>query len=209
MKRPYTQPKFGLAVDWETSGADWNDKENTPKRFQGISFGAIVFNAETFEPIEEIYHEIQFDDTKYEWDMGAQKIHGLSREYLKDHGVSREEAAVALAELVMKYWGPDSDVMFLGHNAHFDINFTNQLFVDHGLPKLKLHNVVLDTAGTGFISIGLFKSDQLFEYLGFDKRGNHNSLDDIRMTLQTCQLIRGFTELGAYEALGKSLVFEK
>lgn len=196
--KPKTHPKFGLAIDWETSGSDWNNPEGSHIKYQGLSFGAIVFDADTFEEIDKIYVEMQFDSTKYSWDSGAEKVHGLSRDYLAQNGISREEAAVALGQLILKYWGPDGRVMFLGHNIDFDIKFTKQLLGDFGLP-LNKHHVQLDTSGTGMIMLGIFKSDQLFEALGFDKRGTHNALDDVQMTLETCRIMRAMSEYAVTE----------
>ena len=92
--------------------------------------------------------------------------------------------------------------MFLGHNADFDIKFTNQLFADVGLPPLNKHHVILDTSSTGFITLGLYKSDMLFERLGFDKRGAHNALEDILMTLETCKIIKGLMAFAMQEIYG-------
>ena len=197
MKKPKYQPKFGLGIDWETSGSDWGGESHV--KYQGVSFGVVIFNAETFEPVETLYRELKFDNAKYLWSKEAEAIHGLSREYLDQNGVAREEACADLAELIVKYWGVDGKPMFLGHNAKFDIDFTNQLLNDFGLPSLNLFHVVLDTASTGFIALGLYKSDMLFEFLGFEKRGAHNSLDDILMTLETCKLIKGLASVALGE----------
>lgn len=204
MKKPKNHPKFGLGIDWETSGSDWNHPEGSQFTYQGVSFGAVVFDADTFDPIETLYRELHFDADKYKWSKEAEAIHGLSQEHLAKHGVSREEACVDLGELILKYWGPEGKPIFLGHNADFDIKFTNQLFTDHGLPKLKLHHTVLDTSSCGFITLGLYKSDMLFERLGFDKRGAHNALQDILMTLETCKIIKGLTAFAMNEFYGES-----
>lgn len=201
MKKKTTQstPKFGLCIDWETSGAAWGKDSSID--YQGLSFGAIVFNTDDFSPVEEIYCEIQFDESKYKWSPEAEAIHGMSKDYLKTHGISQEDAAIMLAELVLKYWGPDSKVMFLGHNPEFDRRFTNQLLntidIEFSVEKqtnfsswIQLHHVVLDTSALGFITLGLFKSDLLFEKIGFEERGDHNALTDAQQTLQTCAAIK-------------------
>ena len=195
------QIKFnaGLCIDWETSGACWGGDSSVD--YQGISFGAIVFNAETFEPIEKIHIYVKFDKSKYKWTEQAEKIHGLSQEFLEENGVSQSEAATILAELILKYWGPDSKVLFLGHNPEFDRRFTNQLLnsidIEFSVEKsgkfdsrIEVFHVVLDTSALGFITMGLYKSDLLFERMGFPDRGDHNALVDAEQTLATCQIIR-------------------
>lgn len=196
-------PQFGLCIDWETSGADFG--KDSSLRYQGLTFGAIVFNTQTFEPVEKLYREIKFNSgtvkNDYEWTEGAQKIHGKSREYLEANGVTMEEAALALLEMVVKYW-PGVKIMLLGHNTGFDLRFTAQLLREVGIEFsiertnleldtwIEVHHVVLDTSALGFITLGIFKSDLLFEKIGFEKRGEHNALTDAEYTLQTCSVIR-------------------
>ncbi len=201
MKKKTVQqtPQFGLCIDWETSGSSWGG--DSSKDHQGISFGAIVFKTADFSPVEKLYMKVKFKADKYRWTEEAEKIHGLSIAHLEEHGVQQEEAAVALAELILKYWGPDSKVMFLGHNPQFDLRFTNQLMqsidIEFSVEKqtelsswIQVHHVVLDTSATGFITFGLFKSDLLFEKIGFEERTEHNALTDAEQTLQTCAVIR-------------------
>lgn len=198
-------PKFGLALDWETSGALWGG--DSSQKFQGLAFGAIVFNTADFSPVEELYREIQFKYHRYEWSDEAAAIHGLSKEYLQQHGVSQEDAACDLAELILKYWGPSSKVMLLGHNTEFDRRFTNQLLnsidIEFSVEKqtdlgswIQLHHVILDTSSLGFCTLGLYKSDLLFEKMGFSARGAHNALEDVRLTLSTAGAIRELVHLG-------------
>jgi hypothetical protein len=42
----------------------------------------------------------------------------------------------------------------------------------------------------------------LFERLGFDKRGAHNALEDILMTLETCKIIKGLMAFAMQEIYG-------
>lgn len=198
-KTKQVTPEFGLCLDWETSGAAWG--KDSSKEFQGIQVGIIVFKTKDFTPVETLKLDIQFDETKYKWSEEAEKIHGLSREYLAKNGVTQEEAAAALLELILKYWGPEGKVMFLGHNQKFDRRFTNQLTMVLGIEFseerqtdsagwIQIHHVLLDTSGIGFVALGLYKSDLLFEAMGFADRGAHDALEDAMQTLLTCQNIR-------------------
>ena len=198
-------PQFGVCIDWETSGSTWGGDSSI--EHQGVSIGAIVFKVDSFEEVASIYREIKFDADKYTWSMGAEKIHGLSREHLETNGVSAEDAATDLLELILHYIGPGEKVMFLGHNAGFDISFTNQLLrtvgfeighiqQDPAATFIQLHHVVLDTSSTGLIALSTYRSNSLFELMGFDKRGAHCSLDDARMTLQTAAGIRQLAAIG-------------
>lgn len=178
--------KFALCIDWETTGSNFGGDSHID--YQGIAFGAIIFDTETFEPVETLYRELHFDDTKYKWTEGAEKIHGLSREHLAEHGVSREEALVDLLELITRYIGTNK-ILFLGHNVDFDIDFTLQLAGDFGI-VLPVHHVKIDTSGMGFAIIGKYKSDDVFGFFCGERAEKHNALDDASMTLTAVRSMR-------------------
>lgn len=180
--------KFALAIDWETSGSDFEGASH--KSYQGISYGAVIFDTSTFEPVETLYRELQFDATKYKWSEQAEAIHGLSREHLEKNGIPRDEALADLLDLILRYIGSESKVMFLGHNVQFDIDFTMQLVHDFNL-ELKVHHVMLETSGAGYIAIGKYRSDDVFEFFtGRKREGSHNALDDSLMALETARNMR-------------------
>lgn len=201
-------PQFGLCIDWETTGAKFGG--DSSRDHQGIQFGAIIFRTDTFEEVEALKCYVKFKADKYVWTEGAQKIHGITREYLEEHGVPQEEAAEKLLELLVKYFPAGAKVMVLGHNAEFDISFTDQLLRSVGVAfavkwaevegepdvVIPINHVLLDTSSTGFITMGIAKSDLLFKQMGFAARGDHDALDDARMTLQTAQAIRALCQAG-------------
>lgn len=167
-------PKYGICIDWETSGAEWGQTRKIVygKKHQGISFGAVVFDARTLTPIETLYREIQFDGTKWEWSAEAEAIHGLSREYLATNGITQEEAAIDLADLILRYFGPPTQqnyVHFLGHNVYFDVAFTEQLLDPFGL-MFNVSHTILDSSCVGFFTVEEYKSDRLFDALGLPPR---------------------------------------
>lgn len=195
--------EFGLCLDWETTGADFG--KDSSLRYQGIEFGAIIFNAKTFEPIEKLKLYVKFNPDKYVWTEGAQKIHGLTVEFLEANGVTQEEAATQLAELILKYFGT-SRVLFLGHNPEFDRRFTNQLLNSIDIEfsvensgkfdsQIEVFHVVLDTSALGYIAFGIYKSDLLFEKIGFPARGDHDALADAEQTLETCAAVRALIQV--------------
>jgi DNA polymerase III alpha subunit (gram-positive type) len=180
--------KFGLSIDWETSGSKWGSLEETIQEFQGLSFGAIVFDLTTFEIVDSIYHEIQFDSTKYEWSDQAEKVHGLTRTYLLQEGVTQEEAAVDLANLIIKWFGTQ-EVVFCGHNIAFDIAFTRQLLQPFGvMPRVSSRQI--DTSSIGWALFDIYKSEELYQFLGLPARSEHNALEDAMYTIMALETIR-------------------
>ena len=156
-------PKFGLAIDWETSGLSLPPEDYAAKH-QGIAFAAVVFDASTYEVVDVLYKSIKFDSTKYQWTDKAESIHGLSRTYLEEHGCTQEEAAIELAQMVFKYMGSD-EIVILGHRPHFDISFTDQLMSSVDM-EFKYDPIKIDTAALGFIFLELTHSDELFDAMG-------------------------------------------
>jgi len=177
-------PKFGLAIDWETSGYSL---PNYAEKHQGISFGAVVFDLATLALVDELYCEIKHD-SKYVWDDGAEKIHGLSRAHLDQHGITQEDAALQLGSLVLKYFG-DGKVMLLGHRVWFDEAFTDQLMDVAGL-QLNYDPIRLDSAAIGVLFLELQRSDAIFDTLGLPPRGEHNALEDVIYTIEALRKLK-------------------
>lgn len=179
-------PTHGFGIDWETSGSIFGG--DSTEKYQGISFGAVIFRLDSFEPVETLYREIKFDASKYEWTAGAERVHGLSREHLAEHGVPAEEAAVDLMTFFTKYFAPDEMVFLLGHHCEFDFAFSEQLLKPLGIMYKAFTRV--DTAGAGLINFGIHKSSDLFSFLGLPDRDKHNALEDILLTLQSAKMMR-------------------
>jgi hypothetical protein len=108
-------PARGICIDWETSG--YNPPREMQGHFigyadkhQGIALGAAIFDVETFEVIDTFYVDIKFDESKYIWSDGAEKIHGLTREYLNKNGetadsmTNRKTQAQRLRGCLFKVW---------------------------------------------------------------------------------------------------------
>ena len=187
-----------LAIDFETTGSTFGSYEETFKRFQGISFGAIIASSETFEPVETLYREIKFESSKFEWTDEAEAIHGITREHLEKTGVTQEEAATDLAGLIFKYFATGA-VAFLGHNIEFDIEATKQLLQPFGVMP-QVHHVKLETSGTSFITIGKYRSDDVFKFFGgADRAPLHNALDDAQMALNVAQATRAIFQMAFNE----------
>ena len=194
--------KHILAMDSETTGLCFNVDHptynpDTGERHQAISWGLVVIDTDTLEAVDELYVEVKWnDESKKQRELDpkfgtfAEKIHGLTYEYLEEHGLTEEEAIVKIYEMVGKYWGPTSCISTLGHNVHlFDLDFFKDMFRRNGVP-LKFGNRHVCTNGIGWAALETYNSDQLFELIGFNARGDHNALDDIKMTVEAARVVR-------------------
>jgi len=176
-----------LAVDCETSGLLFNG-DDPSEGFQSVAWGLIVADAHTLKPIEELYVEIQWDGES-QWQSGAQKAHGLSKEYLTENGLTEEQAVVEMGALIMRHFG-DGKICLLGHNVcSFDIWFLKRLFRKFKI-ELKFGARHVDTNSVGFVNWETYNSDDLFELIGFEARGDHNALEDARMSLESARVTR-------------------
>jgi len=185
-----------LAIDCETTGLNY-DNNDPSIGHQAVSWGIIVANAKTLKPIEELYVEIKWNDESKafrkadpSFGKAAEKIHGLTYDYLEENGITEEEAVIAIASLIMKYWGPTVSVRTLGHNVHtFDMPFLRSLFHRLGV-DIRFGNRHYDTNSIGFVLFETFNSDDLFKEVGFEERGEHNALDDAKMALESARVSR-------------------
>lgn len=187
--------KYMLAADSETTGLFFNPVGDNPaydattgKYHMAVSWGLIVVDADTFEPVEKLYVEIKWDG-KSEWLVKAEQTHGLSKEYLAEHGMDEEDAMVEIANLIVKYWS-NTPVVLFGHNiVTFDIFFLRDAMRRHGI-ELSFGNRHVDTNSIGFSTLGTYTSDELFEQVGLPVRGTHNAMEDIEYTLEAAKRIR-------------------
>ena len=188
--------KHVLAADCETTGLNFGGDDPSDGH-QAISWGFIVADTTTFEPIEELYLEIKWNPVSIQsrkkdpkFGEKAEQIHGLTQTYLNGNAISEEEAVIQIANLIIKYWGPNNVICMLGHNvATFDMPFLRSLFRRHDVP-LRFANRHFDSCSLGVGTVGSFTSDALFETMGNSSREDHNALDDCRMSLDTFRVIK-------------------
>jgi hypothetical protein len=99
---PKDKPKgyfqFLLGLDCATTGIafgsfDPSYDSKTKQKYQAISWGFVVANADTLRPVDELYLEIQWGQVSA-WDEGAARVHGLTKQRLAKHGLTSEQAAV-------------------------------------------------------------------------------------------------------------------
>lgn len=183
-----------LAFDSETTGlcfSNDNPVHNviTGERHQAISWGFIIADSQTFEPIDELYVEVQWNEEsirqrneKPHFGTAAEKVHGLTREHLTKNGVSEEEAVVQFANFIMPHFGTDGAIKTLGHNSiTFDLPFLKDM-IDRVGVDIRFGNRHYCSASIGLM-YDVYNSDDLFSLMGYDERHGHNALDDAHMTL--------------------------
>lgn len=183
-----------LGLDMETTGLAYNADDpsfnpRTKEYYQPVSVGLIVVDADTLKTIEELYIEIKWDG-KSVWNKKAEQVHGLTKEYLQEHGVTYEDAVVQIGNLLLDHWGPDSPIHILGHNPWFDLCFFRRLMRTQDI-DLKFGNKMIDTNSLGFAVFGTYNSTDLFDMIGVrHSSGKHNALTDARNSVEVVRRTR-------------------
>ena len=185
--------KYLVALDTETSGLNFNAPiGHAADGYQIVSLGMIVVDEETLKPVDKLYVEIMWNGES-KWDAGAEKVHGLTKQYLEANALTEEEAAELLINFLMKYFGAPpfpGGIRFLGQNvATFDVVFLEQMLARVGVP-ITFGTRHIDTFALGLICERKFNSDDLFDHFDLQKRDKHNSLTDAQFALQTSTYIR-------------------
>ena len=186
-----------VAFDCETSGLNF-DTLDPSTGYRMISAGLIVATSD-FEPTEELYVEFKWTDNEIsQWSDYAAKIHGLSKAYLNEHGVTDVEAAEKIGGLLYEHFGMETPITLLGTNVGtFDYPFLRNFLTSMSIP-FKFSHRFLDTFSLGYGTVKAYTSDELFDILGFKKRGDHNALEDARMSLKSFKLLHSLwqSEIG-------------
>lgn len=179
--------RYGLVFDFETTGSFFDSRLKMGDKIQAIQLGATILRWDTMDVVDTFLVNIKYD-SKYIWSSEAEAIHGLSREYLEEHGVSQEEAAIQFANFVLKWFGTE-EVMLIGHNIIFDIEFLEQLLGPYDI-MFKQAITKVDLAAVAYTLFGLHKSDDIFNLLGMPQREEHNALEDCIYTGEAIRMIR-------------------
>jgi len=194
-KKQIGYSKFILAMDCETTGICKGDDPSIGQ--QCVSWGIVVADTDTLKPVKELYVEIKWNEASKAarkkdptfGEYAATKVHGLSYEYLEEHGISEEEAVMEIVNIILEYWGPNVQVKTLGHNVvSFDLPFMRAMFRRHGI-EVPFGSRHYDTNAIGWATVGSYTSDALFTTMGYDTRNNHNALEDTLLALNSCRRI--------------------
>lgn len=174
-----------VAIDVETTG--YANSPDVTLNHQIVSIGLVIANKE-FVELDKFYCEIKHNGSSH-WSNSAERIHGLSKAHLAEHGISEEDAVVAIVEFLTSHINPEEPIFFLGHNTRsFDIPFFVKLMTKYDI-HFKIAHRAIDSFGVGFACFGLEDSEAIFS-LFYSKRKAHNALEDARMALGVCRKVR-------------------
>ena len=159
-----------VALDTETTGLN-------PKEDYIIQLSGIKFNPETFEVLGERNWYIE-PIHKYEITPGAFEAHGITKEFLKEHGRSIKEVGPEFIKFmegcdVLTYNGNSFDMKFIDKDLRLiglEFNFEGRQFYDSFAMECKFNPRNLST---------VYKN-----YTGLEMEGAHDALNDVRATIE-------------------------
>lgn len=190
-----------LALDCETSGINWGSgwSENNhiiAHGYQAVAWGMVISDVKDYKPIAELYVEIKWNGES-KWDAKAQQVHGMSKEYLEEHGMDEEEAVITIVEFLMEHLGIKKPIYCLGHNVvSFDIPFLKDLLYRYDLKGIKFGQRHLDTFALSMGTVQEQDSNDVFKRVGLKVRKDHNALEDAKYALETYRRINiGWKEM--------------
>lgn len=184
-----------VVFDCETSGlnfaaGDLGSNELVCDGYQAVSWGMVISDVETFKPIAELYVEVKWNGES-KWELKAEEVHGMSKEYLEKNGVTEEEALIEIVEFLNEHLDIKKPIYFMSHNgSSFDIWFLRQLFRKFEIKGLKVAHRHFDTFSLSMGTVMQHDSNDLFKKLGIKRSDTHNALEDAKATLESYRRIR-------------------
>lgn len=156
-----------VTLDVETTGLK-------AERDSIIQFSAIKTDESMeYKDILDIYIQCGHHIPEY-----ITNINHISDETLREMGISQKEAI----HRIMTFCDGCNTVM--GHNVTFDLKFLNALFQKNGIPEMEFLRVI-DTLTIAKKKVeGSHKLEVLAKQVGFNSNKFHNSLEDVKATIE-------------------------
>ena len=170
-----------FCIDIEANGP-------VPGLYDMVSLGATVVYSDEQHDLhlgDDFYMELKPVAPRF--DARAAAVHGLDQSQLAIHGLSRVEAAAHLAAWVQSQTRPDTEPVFVGHNAPFDWSHVAYLYAEVEAPN-PFGYKALDTKAfsAGVLNLHWLDTGKeiLFERLGLppeDRSQKHRADYDARV----------------------------
>lgn len=173
----------------------WVDLETTGLNEFQHHIVQIAAIAEYGDKIEEFEILINPPILPMDYDIGAGRITGLTKEQLEKKGVSPVEAFRKFVDFLSKYIKPNSqkDKFFIsGKNVVFDRRFLeiffeqhNDSFIKYFYPlELNIDSLIAFLVSKKIIEIQNFKEVTIANILGIKLENAHDAISDIRTARQ-------------------------
>lgn len=170
-----------LVLSVETSGMNVANTINVDRiysnQYQILSIGMIVCDNK-FKKIDELYIELKYDGESL-WDSNAEKIHGLTKTYLRNNGIREIKAIEMVGNFLVDHF-EQSKIKVIGHNTHFALTFFDAWFRKYDI-NLSFDCHYLDLSTLGYTFLGKSSKKEIFKFL--------NIPDNIRNALNTSKKV--------------------
>ncbi len=163
-----------VVFDTETTGLD-------AKNCQIIELAVEVYN-ENLKQTDEMDMLIRLLDPNGTLPPKIVELTHITDDMLKENGVSMETAMQRFAELC-----EGEDVLLIGHNIQFDLNFLLRAMYNHYRPGMKWINKAkyLDTLTVAKDRKAYpHRLQDMIDYYGLSGQNSHRAIDDVHATAQ-------------------------
>lgn len=175
----------------------WFDCETTglnPEVDQIIQFAYILTDMD-FQELSSGQTFVKFEGPEESWGVEAEKVHGFSRQFLEENGVSLDD----LRDMIISAVGNEGmPPIPAGHNVQFDLNFLRHLFPRwmfrnllgyHPLDSMTLAQAINFQARKKrgswlFPSVNL---NTVCNVLKIDPGKSHDAISDVRASMEVYQ----------------------
>ncbi len=157
-----------IVIDTETTGLNIEEDDIVQIAAVKLINGII---SDTFN----IYFKTQRDLTR------SQKIHNISKEFLEQNGINREEGIVKFLEFV-------KDIPIAAYNLNFDINLIinncKRLGIEIPINSFQSRFDILEITKRIFPNFKSYSLENLIEIFNLNAINSHNALDDVMATIE-------------------------
>jgi len=123
-----TDGNYYLAVHVETTGINQETDKKITDGHSIVALALVICDKE-FNRVEDKI--IFIDNGINDAELGT-RWHGISNSFLKEEGVSEEDAVLQFANFILEYFSPEDDIVCLGQNPHsFALPFLKKLLYKH------------------------------------------------------------------------------
>lgn len=176
----YRMHKF-IALDVESTGVDFCSS-------QVIQCG-VVFLDKDIQSVGTREWNINYVPEKFSWNDEAEKVHGISAEQAKKHGVNPEIFLKEFEQEIVKQYGiaEDVELHIIAANAHFDYLMLKALWdMYRSDVELPLSRRMMDITGLALVALGTTGMSTILETLGIeeDEDQRHSALYDAELHLK-------------------------
>lgn len=189
-------------LDFETSGYDPSEKKSSSHKVMITQVACVVVSGDKLEELDRYESYVLPYDSKLEWQEGAEKITGITKQMLYDKGKHIKAVFKEMSELISKHSTNNQKTTLVGQNIPFDIDFLVRGYEIAGGDIYKTWNCttingmpipqfidLMDLAKLDVQSLKSYNLESICEHYGVEYLDGHDAMNDVLITLEAFKAI--------------------